>query len=135
MKKILLLIILILATIYFVSTRCDTCGLDYVNIGDQKILVDIADSDYERRQGLSERESQSMLLIFDKEDFHGIWMKDMLFSIDITWIDKNLKIIDIEKNVSPDTYPKVFQSETRALYILETPAGLVTLEIGDIVDL
>lgn len=135
MRKILILLVLTLIAIYFVGTRCDSCRQYYVEVDGQKIVVDIADSDEERIKGLSGREEQSMLFIFPNEDFHGIWMKDMLFPIDIIWIDKDLKIVHIEKNVSPDTYPEIFIPENKALYILETPAGKINIQMGDVVDL
>lgn len=135
MKKIILLLILTLIAIYLVGTRCDSCRQYYAEVDGQKVAVDIADSDEERIRGLSGREEQSMLFIFDKEDFYGIWMKDMLFPIDIIWIDKDLKVVHVERDISPETHPEVFQPETKALYILEIPTGLITVEIGDIVDL
>lgn len=93
-----------------------------------KIPVYIADDDAERRRGLSGLTSiprdYGMFFIFDTPDYQGIWMKDMLFPIDIIWIDENNMIVHIEKNISPDTYPKIFTSPVKALYVLELKAGM-----------
>jgi len=46
------------------------------------------------RTGLEENEC--MLFAFGIESFYGIWMRNMKFSIDAAWLDKNLKIVDIK---------------------------------------
>ena len=80
----------------------------------------------ERRQGLSgvdrlgEREGK--LFVFDESGRYGIWMKDMNFAIDVFWIDENLRIVHIEENVLPSTYPAVFNTPEPARFILETNA-------------
>lgn len=111
-------------------------------VGHSAIKVQIADSIQERTQGLSGTErlddGHGLFFIFDTEDRHGIWMKDMNYSIDIIWFDRFGQIIHIEENVSPDTYPKVFRPESAALYVLEVNAGFVDQEnlmMGDSIDL
>lgn len=93
-----------------------------------KIPVYIADDNAERAKGLGGLASiprdYGMFFVFDTADYQGIWMKDMLFPIDIIWIDENLRISHIEKNISPDTYPKIFTSPVKASYVLELNAGM-----------
>lgn len=117
-----------------------------MKIGEKAINIQVLDTEEERMKGLSGRpileENLGFLFIFDKEDYHGIWMKDMNFPIDIAWLDKDKKIIHIEKNVSPDTYPKVFYSFrdgvwTESLYVLETNANFFEnskIKIGDLTE-
>ncbi len=87
----------------------------------------VASTVQERERGLSGTESlpedSAMLFTFDKPDFYGIWMKDMKIPIDIFWLDENYKIIHIEENISPQTYPKVFLPPEKSTYVLETNAG------------
>jgi uncharacterized membrane protein (UPF0127 family) len=89
--------------------------------------IETADEEAERVQGLSGRDSLcskcGLLFVYDQPTFIRIWMKDMKFSIDIIWIDAGGKVIKIEKNVSPKTYPKVFSSDKKANFVLETRAG------------
>lgn len=98
-----------------------------VSIGGKLIYARIADTDSLRQKGLSGTsglgESEGMLFIFDTPGRWGMWMKDMKFSIDIVWMDSNKKIVHIEQNVSPDTYPRSFLPDEDALYVLELPAG------------
>ena len=77
-----------------------------------------------------------MIFEFPEEDFHSFWMKDMKFPIDIAWLDKNKKIIHIEKDVSPKTYPKIFNPAVLSLYALEISSGFLNknnIKIGDFV--
>lgn len=89
--------------------------------------VGLAMSEAERAQGLSGRTSLAkntgLLFVFESPDKHGFWMKDMNFPIDIVWIDEHMKIIHIESNVSPHTYPKTFFPPSPDRFVLETPAG------------
>ncbi|MFZ2621426.1 MAG: DUF192 domain-containing protein [Minisyncoccia bacterium] len=100
--------------------------------------VEISDTDRLRTLGLSGhaqlKDDEGMFFIFPKSGIYGFWMKDMLFPIDIIWVDENFKIIHIEKSISPDTYPKVFLPESPSKYVLEVLAGetlKVDLKIGD----
>jgi uncharacterized membrane protein (UPF0127 family) len=107
-------------------------------IGSVAISVTVADEESERIAGLSGvrslRDLQGKLFIFERDDKHGIWMKDMFMPIDILWIDKNLQVISIEENVSPETYPTVFAPPTDARFVLEMNAYFVAslkVKVGD----
>ncbi len=113
-----------------------------LHVGDIPIRVEIARTDEERIQGLSGRESlenlKGLLFIFPETAYHQIWMKDMNFPIDILWISEDLVVIDIDENVSPDTYPRSFRPERPVRYILETNAHYVDtfgLQVGQEVKL
>ncbi len=124
-------------------SRENTVGVRqrYVVIGDKSIRIETAVTRQERETGLSGRLSlekgSGMLFIFDNDGPQPIWMKDMNFSIDIMWIDVNKKVVHIEENVSPDTFPRAFSSTVNARYVLEVPAGSVQeygIKITDQVD-
>ncbi len=74
-----------------------------VTLGRTALHVFIADTSEKRTRGLSYRESlgknQGMLFVFEEVGRHGIWMKEMKFPIDILWLDSNLKVITIKKDV------------------------------------
>ena len=77
-----------------------------------------------------------MLFIFLIPDKYGFWMKDMKFSLDLIWMDKNLAIVDMTKNLSPETFPAVFSSSSPVKYVLEVNAGWSDrnkIKIGDTV--
>ena len=109
-----------------------------VFIDDTKINANVAQTNEERIRGLSGRlilsKSSGLFFIFNTTDYHGIWMKEMLFPIDIIWIDESYRIVDIKENVDPSSYPKVFTPQTKARYVLEVNAGFVKthgVKVGD----
>lgn len=113
---------------------------NYLVIAETSIKIDIADSKSERERGLSGQEfidsDHGLYFIFDKIDYHGIWMKDMKFPIDIIWISEGQEVIDIEQAVSPSTFPEIFEPSRPAKYVLEVNSGFVRrngVKIGDVV--
>lgn len=107
-----------------------------LNTADLKLKV--LDTDALRIKGLSDSvslaENEGMLFVFDRPGYHGIWMKDMKYPIDIAWLDQFRKVIHIERNVSPDTYPQVFLPPTEDVYVIEVNANFFekhNIKIGD----
>lgn len=64
-----------------------------------------------------------MLFAFQKDDYYGFWMKDMLAPIDIFWLDDKGQVVFIANEVATSTYPNVFYPSAPARYVLETAAG------------
>lgn len=103
-----------------------------VHFDDLPVRVEIASTPEALKKGLSGRDDiggrhKGMFFIFPETDYHGIWMLGMKFSIDIVWIDENLTVVDITRNISPDTYPRTFRTEKPIRYVLETEAQYVDL--------
>ncbi|MBL8157995.1 DUF192 domain-containing protein [bacterium] len=96
-------------------------------LADKPLRVAVADTDALRAQGLSGSaplaDDEGMLFIFDEDGVYPFWMKDMLYSIDIFWLDATGSVVHIEKNLSPDTYPQSFTPHSPARYVLEVRAG------------
>jgi len=136
----ILIILLFIVTFIDIFLTQESDGYVYFEGGSFK--VEISDTPRERSQGLSGREElvpeSGMLFIFSRSDYHGIWMKDMNFPIDILWIDETGIIVDIQKNIHPDTYPEVFKPRRPARFVLEIPSGAVDnseLHVGQRLDL
>ena len=114
---------------------------DKVYIRTPKMLIhaEVADDEAERVQGLSGRNSlnanSAMLIVFDEPGIHGIWMKDMRFAIDIVWLDNSKKVIAIQSNAKPDSYPKVFEPKVKSLFVIELGMGQASklgIKVGQI---
>jgi len=91
--------------------------------------------------GLSGRDSlednSGMAFVFPDVRNQCIWMKDMKFALDILWLNDNKNIVAIEKNISPETYPKQY-CHGSAKYVIELNAGDVEsakIEVGQSVNL
>jgi uncharacterized membrane protein (UPF0127 family) len=135
MRKVIILVILLVINIPYLSGE----DINKVYIGNTCIRVDIVDSGREREQGLMFRdgldEDQGMLFIFEKEGKYCFWMKNMNFPLDIIWINRDNKIVDIKKNVpcSQDNLEVLVPNDS-AIYVLEVNAGFADknkIEIGD----
>lgn len=100
-----------------------------VAINGSYITVKVADSQEERSKGLSGssqlKDGTGMLFIFDEASYHGIWMKDMKYPIDIVWLDENQKIVNLQEYATPDSYPRVFTPQVPARYVIELPVGSI----------
>lgn len=120
--------ILFLGTIYFLffSQEPPMPNTNVViAIRDTPIEVELAETLWEKVRGLSGRdhlaEGRGMLFLYDTQERHGMWMKDMKFPIDILWI-KNSAVVDLEENAKPE--PGVSE-EMLTRYIPDVPADLV----------
>lgn len=124
---IILTLALIIAAIFYLVKKETIFEKTQIRIGKNILNVEVADNLTKRATGLSFRESigenEGMLFVFEEPIEAKFWMKNMKFSIDIIWIDENLKVVGIEKNISPDTYPQEFKSPGKIKYAIEVNAG------------
>lgn len=140
MRKILLLFLLI----FLIScAKISNKNLNEILISNGerliKLNVEIADDNQERQKGLMFREklneNSGMLFVFDEEGNQPFWMKNTMIPLDMIFIDKNFKIIDI-KNVFPcDVEPcTLYKSPMPALYVLEVDSNFTVrnnIKVGD----
>ncbi|MBT5338090.1 DUF192 domain-containing protein [Candidatus Falkowbacteria bacterium] len=127
-------IILIILMVFLFSS----CGFSQfidlrVPSGDQ-IKVKVSVSSNELAKGLSKVPSleafQGMLFIFDKPKQANFWMKEMMFDLDIIFLDENKKVLEIRANEVPcqtiNECPIIQSKNTAIKYVLEVPAGMAT---------
>ena len=138
------------------SLNCLSCVLSQeaakkICIKDACVQAEIADTEAARQLGLMFRENlpegRGMLFIFEDEGRYGFWMKNMKFPIDIIWIDKEKRVVDVKPNLSPcqevresfaggdkEKSCEIFEPRAKALYALEVEGGFCRrnkIEIGD----
>lgn len=92
-----------------------------------EIIAEVVDTPKSRELGLSGRtgleKGYGMLFVFDKPGKYGFWMKDMLFPIDMVWISEDGLVVNVERNATPESYPKAFINTIDAKYVLELGKG------------
>jgi len=93
------------------------------------LKAEVMVKDEDRAMGLMFRPSlpddHGMLFIFNELDFHGIWMKNCKFPIDILWLDEERKVVHVAESVPPCKTERcpVYQPLRRAAYVVEINAG------------
>ena len=96
-----------------------------LTVNGKQYVLEIKDTDAERQQGLSGRDSlppsNAMLFSFDNHAQRCFWMKDMKFDIDIVWLDESKKVVALEQSVQPSSYPQNFCHDGK--YVAEFVAG------------
>lgn len=110
-----------------------------VIINNQRLEVSVASSSQQRERGLSGTghlgEKQGMLFVYSDAGQYCMWMKDMNYSLDMVWLNNDKKVVHIEEDATPESYPdKTFCSDADARYVLEVNAGMVKkldLKLGD----
>ncbi len=111
-----------------------------VQINGYDFDVRVAQNAKDRQQGLSGStlmENEGMLFVFESPDYHSLWMKDMVISLDMVWLDESHAVVHVIENVHPETFPTIFTPKEKALYVLELPAGAVDrvgVQIGDVIE-
>ncbi|MGC8649284.1 MAG: DUF192 domain-containing protein [Candidatus Micrarchaeia archaeon] len=102
-----------------------------IKINDRIINVRVADTIIKKMLGLMYEKkmnnNEGMLFIFENETYAPIWMRNMLFPIDVLWLDKNMNVVEKKENLKP---AKLFEFKTyggkaKAKYIIELPSGLL----------
>lgn len=119
--QIVVSILLVIFLAFAIHTYSSKSEKNTKDLRDIQLIV--ADTSETRQKGLGGRENlpddTAMLFVFEKPDAYSFWMKDMKFAIDIIWINEVGRIVYMENNVSPNTYPKSFRPDSKSLYVLE----------------
>jgi uncharacterized membrane protein (UPF0127 family) len=114
--------------IFLFLAGCVSAG-ERVCVREACFSVEVMRTDAERAQGLMFRtgldQGKGMFFVFDTEDIYPFWMKNTLFAIDIIWLDKDKRVVDIASDVPPcrTTPCPVYTPSAKVLYVLEIPAG------------
>ena len=95
-------------------------------------------------RGLMFRDSlpqdRGMLFIHSKEQRWQYWMYHVRFPLDVIWMDRNRRIVEIVRDTKPCTARKsadcpLYGGQADALYVLELNAGGAAkqgLRLGDV---
>ena len=107
------------------TNRCRTS--DHILDLKGKIFVASMTTDATREKGLSGHaplaSDEGMLFVFDGPAQQNFWMKEMLFPIDMIWLDSNMRVVGAAERATPESYPTIFSSPSSTKYVLEVPAG------------
>lgn len=126
-----LVLVLVLIVAHKAQEMKPSCQAEYrldttILVGEKTLRAEIANEPEAQVVGLSGRdcipEEVGMLFSFQEQGRYPFWMKDMLFPIDIVWMDSDRQVVTVTQNVQPSSYPKTFTSSSPAQYVLEIKA-------------
>ena len=124
-----ILIVILVLIISYIAVNFSKSYDQKIKIGNKEVFVEIADTEKELKRGLMGRtdlpEDYGMLFVFPVEAQHSFWMKDTLIPLDLIFIDKDNRVVDIKENFQPcEEEPcDIFRPENNVMYVLEVNAG------------
>ena len=109
---------------------CANAGGPWVELGNARYRVEIADNDEERARGLMFRDAMErghgMLFVHEREEPQAYWMKNTRIPLDILYFDDDRRLVSQQRDVPPcslgDNCPP-YPSNAPARYVLELNAG------------
>ena len=118
-------VMVLLVLFYFKKTPARYMN---VKVSSTEVKAEIADDLIKRTKGLMFRkglgEKEGMLFVFDEENYHGFWMMNMSIPIDMIWINKEKKVVDITKNAQPcGLICSSYIPKEKVMYVLEVNAN------------
>lgn len=134
------ILVLVALAGYFMLTSFRPTTKVYIGSGVYSLWL--ADTQPKLVQGLSGVKSLhpdgGLLMDFGTNSYHGIWMKDMNFPLDIVWLDKEKKVVYVVQNALPEEPAEtIYAPKNLARYVLELPTGSIqkaAIKVGTIAD-
>jgi uncharacterized membrane protein (UPF0127 family) len=124
---IFILVVLLGVFFFYKTSAPQDVPQPEATFGGVSLRLDYATTSAQRERGLGGIKSipsdYGMLFAFPEDGLYGFWMKDTLVALDIFWLNDKGQVVHFEKEVSPDTFPRVFYPAVPARYVLETAAG------------
>lgn len=132
-------LLLLLSGSALAQAPCPAGQARIVQIGAQRIVVEVAATPATRERGLSGHErlapDSGMWFVLPETGKTGFWMHGMRFPIDLIWVSPNQRVVGVAtlpvcRNAPcPITHPAV-----PAAYVLEIGAGRFAGQAGDKVE-
>ncbi|MEK7524568.1 MAG: DUF192 domain-containing protein [Patescibacteria group bacterium] len=105
-----------------------------LSVGAEKVplVVEVADSEGEREQGLMERnqleDDAGMLFIFEDEQPRQFWMKNTLIPLDIIYFNSKQEVVSMVEHMQPCKVAQCpsYPSKQPATYALEVQDGFIS---------
>ncbi len=99
-----------------------------VYVKGKQLRAQLADSFVKHMLGLMFRRNigkdECMLFVFSRESRQGIWMRNMRFPIDVMWIGRGNRVVDLVENATPSSR-QIYKPCEDSKYVLETNAGFI----------
>ncbi|HZX44626.1 MAG TPA: DUF192 domain-containing protein [Candidatus Nanoarchaeia archaeon] len=95
------------------------------NISTKKVIavdIKVCRSAFSKARGLMFSKKRALLFVFNKEKKVSLHMFFVFFPIDVLYLSKNKKVVEVIKSFKPFT---CYTPNHKAQYIIELPAGTI----------
>ncbi|MBW2996382.1 DUF192 domain-containing protein [Candidatus Woesearchaeota archaeon] len=82
--------------------------------------MEVVNSVFGKARGLMFSRKKNLMFVFDEEKRISLHMFFVFFPIDVLFLDKDKKIVEIKKNFKPFTF---YKSKEKAKYVVEIAIG------------
>ena len=137
-----------LATLVFLlPVALSAGGSGTVTAKGHRFTAEVAVTEGEREQGLMGRHElasdRCMIFLYNEDVPHPIWMKNCFISLDVAWIDKDGKVLELVPDVPPPSPIQIYASDSDypnfgghvdSRHFIEFPVGTfkrIGLKVGD----
>ena len=130
----LVVVFAVVATVFFQTGAVSFSSLytDFtyksIKIGTLSLRVKVARTPAEQLKSLNNipsiPQNEGMLFVFDQDGIYNMSTQDMLFPVDLMWLDTEGTIVDAQANVAPGLRDPVHPQAT-ARYVLMVNAGVM----------
>jgi len=94
-----------------------------IKIKNYKINAKVCNSFISKAIGLMfALKPRNLLFVFNKEVIRGLHMLFVFFPIDVVFLDKNKKVVELKEGFMPFTF---YRPRNKAMYVLEMAKGSV----------
>jgi uncharacterized membrane protein (UPF0127 family) len=136
MKPLIFLLASAAAFVWANSSSSTTAATALVIFGSDTVRAEVANTPETRGQGLMFRDSvpdgTGMLFVFDREAERSFWMQNTFVALDVAFIDRNFRIVDIQQ-MEPET-TDIHDGARPAMFALEVRQGWFAekgISVGD----
>lgn len=81
----------------------------------QVFRAEVAATEAERARGLMGRAALApndcMIFLYDEDGQYRIWMKNCLISLDVAWLDKEGRVVELVPDVPPPSPMRIYRSD------------------------
>jgi uncharacterized membrane protein (UPF0127 family) len=112
----------------------------WVIFGTDTVVAEVARTTQEKERGLMYRRDipagTGMIFLFPEEEIQSLWMQNTYVSLDVAFLDVNLRVVDIQQMEAETT--DIHSSTRRAMFALEVPQGWFAahgVAVGDVAQL
>lgn len=126
MKNVMALVLSIMLSLSVATAYAEPLQ---ARLGSESFKLQVVDDPSSRRQGLMGREflepNEGMLFDFPADTTPAIWMRNMVISLDLLFVDEQGELVQVFAEVPPCTTApcEVYRAERPLRFVIEVSAG------------